>query len=287
MKLSIGQIYKRLELHDAFGGTRQSGISPSSKEKQILIFSNDNGEAHGYEDGWLKGNQYFSYTGAGQKGDQDIESSRHNGRLLHHQERGDTVRLFTGTKRKGYYTYEANLTVVDYEFFQTHDTEGKNRRAVKFIFERDSSGPASSSNTTTHKQVRATYRKPDTTSRKGLVTSRVGQGYYRQALLNRFNFCCAVTGANKEDLLVASHIVPWSESNDQERLDIDNGILLSPTYDALFDRHLISFSEDGRILVSSKLANELLSQLGVTGEEQIVLHDGMKQYLQRHRDDLQ
>ena len=53
--------------------------------------------------------------------------------------------------------------------------------------------------------------------------------------------------------MIASHIVPWKDSSDQERRDVNNGILLSPTYDALFDKHLISFDDTGSIIISSKI----------------------------------
>ena len=292
MKLVLGEIYRRRELHDAFGGSRQYGISPSSNGNQVLIFSNARGIDHGYEDDWDENNQYFFYKGAGQKGDQDIESSRHNGKLLHHLENGDSVRLFFGTDKAGFYCYEADLSIVDYEYFQTHDTEGKNRRAVKFTFERlenssKQSGPQEEIVPAIHRNQKTTYKRPDTTSRRGLVTSRVGQGYYRQEVLKRFNHRCAVTGASREELLIASHIVPWRHASEDERLDVDNGILLSPTYDALFDFHLISFDASGNILLSPKLSEELLTQLGVTGEEKIQLFEGMHPYLERHRADLQ
>jgi predicted restriction endonuclease len=292
MNLVLGQIYRRSELHDFFGGSRQSGISPTSKGNQVLIFSNKKGGDHGYEDGWDEDEKYYRYTGAGQSGDQDIESSRHNGRLRHHIENGDSVRLFSGTERPGYYLYEAELQYVDHEFFQTPDTEGNNRRAVMFIFEELAStginiATENSGFAGTKRGSGVSYRKPDTTSRKGLVTSRVGQGYYRHEVLKRFGSACAVTGANREELLIASHIVPWRTASEEERLDVDNGILLSPTYDALFDRNLISFEEDGQILVSSKLSPELLVQLGVTGSEKIEIFEGMKPYLKRHRNNLQ
>ena len=74
MKLVLGEIYRRSELHDVFGGSRQSGISPSSKGDQVLIFSNARGIDHGYEDGWDENNQYFLHRSRS-KGDQDIESS--------------------------------------------------------------------------------------------------------------------------------------------------------------------------------------------------------------------
>ena len=84
------------------------------------------------------------------------------------------------------------------------------------------------------------YRKPNETERTGLVTSRVGQGYFKQQVLQRWDGKCAVTGSKVLGILIASHIIPWSEASDDEILDVDNGTLLSPLYDALFDKHLIS-----------------------------------------------
>ena len=95
-----------------------------------------------------------------------------------------------------------------------------------------------------------------------------------------------MTGVNSEELLIASHIVPWRDSNEFERLDVNNGILLSPTYDALFDKHLISFKDDGQIVLSGDSSLNLFSALGVSGNEKIKVFEGMKPYLLRHREDL-
>lgn len=128
------------------------------------------------------------------------------------------------------------------------------------------------------------FKTPDKTSRRGLVTSRVGQGEYRQRILRRWKNKCAVTGSGVKEILIASHIVPWRDSNNQERLDVDNGILLSPVFDALFDRHLISFGDDGKIIISSSVKLSDLKNLGILGNEYITgLTDGNKKYLQRHR----
>ena len=125
---------------------------------------------------------------------------------------------------------------------------------------------------------------PDVTSRRGLVTSRVGQGAYRRKLLLRWNNKCAITGCEIPEILIASHIKPWSESNNKERLDVDNGILLSPLFDALFDRHLISFTNSGDIIVSNKLTKFNLRGFNITGEEKISgLNEGNKMYLEEHR----
>jgi 5-methylcytosine-specific restriction protein A len=125
---------------------------------------------------------------------------------------------------------------------------------------------------------------PTKTEREGLVTSRVGQGIYRKSIIYRWEYKCAVTGFNKLDVLIASHIVPWSESTDNERLDVDNGLLLSPTYDALFDRHLISFENSGKIILSDAIDPNAYKMIGITGKERISnLSQNNHSYLERHR----
>ena len=75
----------------------------------------------------------------------------------------------------------------------------------------------------------------------------------------------------------------WSKATDQERLDVNNGLLLSPTYDALFDKHLITFDNKGKIQLSDKIEFFAYQKIGVTGKEQI---DDLSmynvQYLERH-----
>jgi len=81
-----------------------------------------------------------------------------------------------------------------------------------------------------------------------LVKARRGQGIYRTNLM-QIEKRCRLTGVSDTRLLVASHIKPWKDSTNQERLDGHNGLLLSPHVDRLFDRHLISFTDDGQIIV--------------------------------------
>lgn len=122
--------------------------------------------------------------------------------------------------------------------------------------------------------------KPNFTERRGLITSRVGQGFYRQEILKKWSNVCAVTGLEIEGILIASHILPWSKSTDNERLDADNGILLSPNLDALFDKHLISFTDSGDILINSKILPDMLIYLGLNkGMKLSHINDGMKKYL--------
>jgi hypothetical protein len=131
---------------------------------------------------------------------------------------------------------------------------------------------------------RSDYTKPTVTERSGLVNSRVGQGKYRRELMYRWKNRCAVTGLSCTNLLIASHIVPWSESTDEERLDVNNGLLLSPVYDALFDQNLISFNDNGSIILSNSISKEDYVKIGIIGSETIDgLNEGNLKYLKRHR----
>ena len=73
LPFDIGQTYRRqTDIHDVYGGGRQSGISPSADHPFIFIFSGSTGEAFGYEDGWQEAEQTFLYSGEGQLGDMDF-----------------------------------------------------------------------------------------------------------------------------------------------------------------------------------------------------------------------
>lgn len=84
------------------------------------------------------------------------------------------------------------------------------------------------------------------------VKTRMGQSFFRKILLQNYNFKCSVTGLNVQKILRASHIVRWADDK-QNRMNPENGILLSATYDAAFDEHLISFDEDYRMIVSKEI----------------------------------
>lgn len=84
------------------------------------------------------------------------------------------------------------------------------------------------------------------------IEARVGQGFFRKAVLSAYSFRCCVTALDIPELLVASHIVPWS-LDPQNRLNPRNGLCLSPIHDRAFDLGLITISEDYRIQVSKQL----------------------------------
>lgn len=109
-----------------------------------------------------------------------------------------------------------------------------------------------------------TRTMPRTTEAERLVVQRVGQDIFRRALMNYWGGVCAVLGVAEPRLLRASHIRPWSEcGSDAERLDVYNGLLLAAHLDAAFDAFLISFDDDGRILISSALTETDCAALGI------------------------
>ena len=134
-----------------------------------------------------------------------------------------------------------------------------------------------------NKARRLSLSKPSKTVRLGKAIQRVGQDYFKQQLLSKWDGKCALTGCSDVRVLRASHIVPWSESNDSQRLDSDNGILLSPMYDALFDQHLISFDDQGSMIISSSLSDYNITCLALDRNLVIKLSDGMIKYLVSHR----
>ena len=98
-----------------------------------------------------------------------------------------------------------------------------------------------------------------------LVRQRVGQNKFRDALMDYWGGACAVTGVAIPEVLRASHAKPWAEcETDAERLDVFNGFLLSANLDALFDRFLISFDEEGVLMIAPSLVGADLQPLGIS-----------------------
>lgn len=120
---------------------------------------------------------------------------------------------------------------------------------------------------------------------------RVGQKYFRKMVLTNYGSKCCVTGLDVPQTLRASHIVAWAE-NKQHRMDPENGLCLSATYDAAFDMHLISFDDNYRMIVSKEIkdyyTNEVTKEYFNKFEgKQLILPVRFmpsKRLLERHRE---
>ena len=127
--------------------------------------------------------------------------------------------------------------------------------------------------------------EPSTTEVERLRKERIGQNVFRSALMNYWEKSCAVTGVQNPPLLRASHIVPWATcESDEERLNVHNGLLLVATLDAAFDAGLITFDDDGRILISSRLAESDQTSAGIGPHLKLArMNDEIKKRLGWHR----
>ena len=119
------------------------------------------------------------------------------------------------------------------------------------------------------------------TEKAQLVSTRIGQGRFRQNLFKYWGGC-AVTGYKTPQFLVASHIKPWRDSDNQERLSTYNGLLLLPNIDKAFDLGFITFKETGTINFSDFI--ESPEQLGITSSMRINLQKEHQDFLAYHRE---
>jgi len=135
------------------------------------------------------------------------------------------------------------------------------------------------------------------TERHGIVKQRIKQGLFRKRVLKHCRHKCVLTGVEenpdkKNSILIASHIVAWNVATDK-RLDGENGLLLAPHIDKLFDNHLISFDEYGKLIYNnykdlelSKKIKCILDKWGVNSEivlDSAIYSEKMKENMENHR----
>jgi hypothetical protein len=126
------------------------------------------------------------------------------------------------------------------------------------------------------------------TTRKALIFARRGQGKFKENVA-RFERECRLTHVQNPSHLIASHIKPWRESDNSERLSAGNGLLLTPTIDHLFDRGFISFGDEGDVLVSPVADKESLMRMGVSCDRPIFagsFSGDQKYFLDYHRKEI-
>ncbi|MHB2026499.1 MAG: HNH endonuclease [Elusimicrobiota bacterium] len=126
------------------------------------------------------------------------------------------------------------------------------------------------------------------TDKKALVTARIGQGIFKEKIW-KIETACRVTGVENPNHLIGSHIKPWRHSNNVERLDGENGLLLTPSIDHLFDKGYISFRENGGLLISPRADRESLAKMGVENEGSAIIKPFthvQQRHLEFHRDEI-
>lgn len=121
------------------------------------------------------------------------------------------------------------------------------------------------------------------TEKLSLIKSRIGQSKYKSRLILKYKKC-VLCEINIPELLVASHIKPWSESNNNEKLDLNNGLLLCSLHDKLFDLGFISFDTFGKIIISNQIDEFLYEELKLYKNKNIDVNGNMKKYLVWHKE---
>jgi hypothetical protein len=122
------------------------------------------------------------------------------------------------------------------------------------------------------------------TQRLQLAKARIGQGLFRKRVL-LLGPHCRVTGVEDSRLLVASHIKPWKDASNAERINGYNGIMLSPHVDALFDEKLMTFEEDGRIHIHPSLPPDVLRRWSIDPSQRVAaFRPEHAAFLKHHRE---
>ena len=126
------------------------------------------------------------------------------------------------------------------------------------------------------------------TDRQAIVLARRGQGLFKERVM-RIERKCRITGVTRAEHLRASHCKPWRDATNEERLDGENGLLLTPNADHLFDRGFIGFENNGDVLISPVADSESLARMGLDLNRCLNVGrfaDGQKQYLEFHRENV-
>jgi len=123
------------------------------------------------------------------------------------------------------------------------------------------------------------------TEKQSLIQARRGQGLFR-ANVQRIETSCRVTRVERPEHLIASHAKPWRDSSNEERLTGENGLLLTPTIDHLFDKGFIAFEGNGRLLVSPVAHRPSLQRMGIRIDEVVnvgTFSQGQRAFLEYHQ----
>lgn len=151
--------------------------------------------------------------------------------------------------------------------------------------------PSNEEKTKKSKKLRMPHRPNKTYINRGgkdvyrTCKSRSGQSKFRKALIDQEGVSCAIPGCKVcgEEHIIASHIVEWNQASELEKTDPNNGLVLCPNHDHLFDNHYISFDSCGKIMISGKLSAEELESFGLNSEIVLDLSPERELYMIRHR----
>ncbi len=238
--LKFGGSYERPFLarlwgYQSFHAISKGVVIPANIKYIILFVTKEKQEVFPQYNDYIDGNLLFW------EGEEKHSSDR---RVVEANKNGDEIHLFYREVHHTPFVYFGKILLTDFQLREDAPSE--------FVFRIE----AISSEIDAFKEVRehaAEYKTLAVTEQEQIVVSRLGQGNFRRNVIRLWG-SCSVTGLQNVSLLRASHIKPWKDSDNNERLTPYNGLLLIPDYDFLFDRGYISFKDSGRVLVSPRLS---------------------------------
>ncbi|WP_235617046.1 HNH endonuclease [Lysinibacillus mangiferihumi] len=287
--LLINEVINNKELCEVFLCAPQGGMRKSNRTNTLTLISD---KSKLYDDKAV--NEIYHYTGMGQNGDQKM--SRQNLTLAQSNSNGVEVHFFEVLKKKEY-TYRGLVELAGEPYQeQQKDKDGLLRLVWVFPLRlKDSKAKLMKIQSIPNvvneleeefRALQQVENLPITdTEKERMVKARIGQGKFKKLLIER-ECKCALCGVTDPRVLIASHIKPWSVSTNEERLDENNGLLLCPNHDALFDKHLISFDVHGKIVISQTLDEVTRLFLNVHDELRVELTEKQLSYMVGHYQEL-
>lgn len=261
LPFEVGALYNRQrQIHGVFGGQQQGGISTPKEQPLVIAFTGEAGVSHGYHDFW-DDDEVFHYFGEGQIGDMKYVAG--NRAIGEHVNDGKTLVVFQMMGKGRPYRYLGRfMCQSSYVQPGTPDREGQLRSAIVFRLRSLEASLGLAASEKDQAEIDAAIHDVGATSTKRETEVRTKQRLFRERLIS-VEKGCRLTGIEDLRFLRASHIKPWADSSQSERVDGENGLLLAPHADLLFDRGWISFSSDGLLLVSHCLPSDVKDRIGL------------------------
>ncbi|CRK83003.1 HNH endonuclease [Neobacillus massiliamazoniensis] len=269
-----GEIINNEQLTSIFLCAPQGGMRRSHRTNTLVLISDKTGLYKDRVEG-----DVFHYTGMGQVGDQTLTSQ--NKTLAESNHNAVDMHFFEVLKPKQY-TYQGRVELAGKPYTEKQiDINGKMRNVWIFplrLIHGDMELIQEIENLTGELNADQIL---DETEKERIVKTRIGQSLFKQKLLSQSKQC-ALCGVNDERFLIASHIKPWSISTNEERLDVNNGLLLCPNHDSLFDKGYISFDEKGSLQVGDDLNDTVLIFMNINPNIRLKMNERQKGYIYWH-----
>lgn len=262
LPFEVGALYNRQkQIHGVFGGQQQGGISTPKEHPLVIAFTGEAGVSHGYHDFW-DDHEVFHYFGEGQVGDMKYLAG--NRAIGEHVKDGKTLVVFQMMGKGRPYRYLGRfMCQSSYVQPGMPDGKGQPRSAIVFRLRSLEASLGLAASESEQAEIDSAIDDTGETTTRRETEVRTKQRLFRERLIV-VEKGCRLTGIEDLRFLRASHIKPWADSTHSERVDGENGLLLAPHADLLFDRGWISFSSSGRLLISNGLPSDVQVRLGLT-----------------------